>query len=802
MKISFNWLKQFVETNLPAVQVADILTDLGLEVEGMESKISIPGGLEGVVVGKVLTCIQHPNADRLKLTTVDIGREEPLQIVCGAPNVAVGQTVPVATIGTTLYDDEGKAWSIKKGKIRGEESYGMICAEDELSLGESHAGIMILEDELEAGTLLSEVFEVEKDEVFDIGLTPNRADAMSHMGVARDLRAGLKRHGKNHELITPSVSKFHVDNRTFIIDIDVKQPELAPRYCGVTISGLKVGKSPVWMQNRLKAIGLNPINNIVDVTNYVLHELGQPLHAFDADALVDKKIVVQTVAEGTKFVTLDGVERILSNEDLMICDAEKPLCIAGVFGGLNSGVNQSTSTIFLESAYFNPISIRKTAKRHGLSTDASFRFERGIDPNITDYALKRAVLLILEVAGGQVTSEVSDLYPKRFEANQVLVNYSKIDATIGKDIDREVIKDILTSLDIKINSVTETGVGLTIPAYRNDVTREIDVIEEILRVYGYNNINASRNLKAALVDIPLVSKHQLVQRVSHGLVANGFFEVMTNSLVPLDKGNTSAVRLLNPLSSDLSMMRTSLCSSGLQVLAYNKNRQQTDLRCFEFGKVYALDKNNYTEKQLLGLWTMGQKTVKSWQSESQILSFFDIKGYVFSVLEGLGLAEITEVETENNVFSRGQSIQFHGKNLVSYGQINDRLLKDFEIDREIFYAEFEWDYICKIKTNALVPQFKSIAKYPAVKRDLALIIDKKVTFDALKTIAFKSERYLLKGVELFDEYVGTPIPEGKKSYALRFTIQDERKTLSDKQIDKIMSQLLGSFEHEVGASLR
>ena len=465
-------------------------------------------------------------------------------------------------------------------------------------------------------------------------------------------------------------------------------------------------------------------------------------------------------------------------------------------------MNQSTSTIFLESAYFNPISIRKTAKRHGLSTDASFRFERGIDPNITDYALKRAVLLILEVAGGQVTSEVSDLYPKRFEANQVLVNYSKIDATIGKDIDREVIKDILTSLDIKINSVTETGVGLTIPAYRNDVTREIDVIEEILRVYGYNNINASRNLKAALVDIPLVSKHQLVQRVSHGLVANGFFEVMTNSLVPLDKENTSAVRLLNPLSNDLGMMRTSLCSSGLQVLAYNKNRQQTDLRCFEYGKVYALDKNNYTEKQLLGLWTMGQKTVKSWQSESQILSFFDIKGYVFSVLEGLGLAEITEVETENNVFSRGQSIQFHGKNLVSYGQINDRLLKDFDIDREIFYAEFEWDYICKIKTNALVPQFKSIAKYPAVKRDLALIIDKKVTFDALKTIAFKSERYLLKGVELFDEYVGTPIPEGKKSYALRFTIQDERKTLSDKQIDKIMSQLLGSFEHEVGASLR
>ncbi len=802
MKISFNWLKQFVETDLPAPQVAEILTDLGLEVEGMDTQISIPGGLKGVVIGKVLTCVQHPNADRLKLTTVDIGKEEPVQIVCGAPNVAAGQTVPVATLGTILYDKEGQPWTINKGKIRGEESHGMICAEDELSLGESHDGIMILSDEHAAGKPLSSVIKVEEDTVFDIGLTPNRSDAMSHLGVARDLRAGLKQHGTNRELITPSVSSFHVDNYNFRVDINVKQPELAPRYCGVTVSDVKVGPSPTWLQNRLKAIGLNPINNIVDVTNFVLHDLGQPLHAFDALTLTDNKIIVQTVDEGTKFVTLDGVERTLSSEDLMICDGEKPLCIAGVFGGINSGVSETTTSIFLESAYFDPISVRKTAKRHGLSTDASFRFERGIDPNITEYALKRAVLLILEVAGGKVTSEISDLYPTKIKDHQVIVNFEKANKTIGKEIDREQIKQILTYLDIKINSLTETGIGMTIPAYRNDVTREIDVIEEILRVYGYNNINASRKLNASIVDIPLVSKYQLMQRVSQGLVANGFFEIMTNSLVPNDPEDKNAVRLLNPLSADLEMMRTSLCSSGLQVLAYNNNRQQTDLRCFEFGKIYTSESGQYTENQILGLWMMGQKSKKHWQSDTQTLSFFDLKGCVVATLQGLGLNGLQEVDAVSATFSVGQTLMHDKKALVSYGQVNDEVLQSFDLDRTVFFAEFDWEQICKITLGSEPSKFKTISKHPSVKRDLALVIDRSVSFDALKQIAFKTERKMLKEVDMFDEYIGKPIPAGKKSYGLRFTIQDEHKTLSDQQIDKIMKQLLTQFEQEVGAVQR
>ncbi len=802
MKISFYWLKQFIETDLPAPKVAEILTDLGLEVEGMESLVSIPGGLKGVVIGKILTCVPHPNADRLKLTTVDIGEEEPVQIVCGAPNVAAGQTVPVATIGTTLYDKDGQPWTIKKGKIRGEESHGMICAEDELSLGQSHDGIMILSDEHSVGSPLSSVIKVDEDTIFDIGLTPNRADAMSHLGVARDLRAGLKQHGTNRELMTPSVSSFHVNNYNFRINIDVRQHDLAPRYCGITISDIKVGPSPIWLQNRLKSIGLNPINNIVDVTNFVLHDLGQPLHAFDAMTLADQKIVVQTVAEGTKFVTLDGVERTLSGEDLMICDSEKPLCIAGVFGGINSGVSESTTSIFLESAYFDPISIRKTAKRHGLSTDASFRFERGVDPNITEYALKRAVLLILEVAGGKITSEISDLYPSKIKDNQVIVNFEKANKIIGKEIDREQIKQILSSLDIKINSLTEAGIGMTIPAYRNDVTREIDVIEEILRVYGYNNIKASQKLNAAIVNTPLVSKFQLEQRVSQLFVAHGFFEIMTNSLIPNDPKELRAVRLLNPLSADLEMMRTSLCSSGLQVLTYNNNRQQADLRCFEFGKVYAVENEKYTENLILGLWMMGQKSKKHWQNDAQSLTFFDLKGYVYATLKGLGLDNFREVDTLSAIFSEGQTLMYENKALVNYGQVSDEITQSFDLDRTVFFAEFDWNLICQLTLNAELPKFKAVSKYPIVKRDIALVIDQSVSFDALKQIAFKTERKMLKEVDMFDEYIGKPIPEGKKSYGLRFTIQDEHKTLSDQQIDKLMKQLLNQFELEVGAVLR
>ena len=570
MNISYNWLKQFINLEWEAEKTAELLTDLGLEVEGLESFESIKGGLKGVVVGHVLSCIKHPNADKLKLTTVDIGQEAPVQIVCGAPNVAKGQKVPVATIGTTLYDGDGKEWTIKKGKIRGEESHGMICAEDELGLGASHDGIMVLEDALKPGTPCSEVFDIENDQVFEIGLTPNRADAMSHFGVARDLRAGLRQQEMNLELITPSVTNFKVDNRLLRFDIDVQDKERCPRYCGVTISGLKVAESPAWLQNRLKSIGLAPINNVVDATNYVLHELGQPLHAFDASKVARNKIIVKTLPAGTKFVTLDEVERTLHEEDLMICDGdETPMCIGGVFGGIHSGVTEATSSIFLESAYFDPISIRKTAKRHGLNTDASFRFERGIDINNTFYALQRAAILIQELAGGEITSDGEDVYPIKKEDFQVVLNFEKVNSLVGQEIPRETIKSILTSLDIKVNNVTESGIGLTIPSYRVDVQREADVIEEILRVYGYNNIEFTQKLNASISNVSKFDDHRLQNIIGNQLVAQGFYEILSNSLTTPDYAQLSDslneshhVHMLNPLSNELSVLRQTMLFSG------------------------------------------------------------------------------------------------------------------------------------------------------------------------------------------------------------------------------------------------
>src|SRR5690554_331964 len=560
MKISYNWLKQFIKTTWSPDELSELLTDLGLEVEGLSSFQSVKGGLEGIVVGEVLTCVQHPNADRLKLTTVNIGLDMPLQIVCGAPNVAAGQKVPVATIGTTLYTEEGEAWTIKKGKIRGEESHGMICAEDELGLGKSHEGIMVLDEKLKVGTLLTEIFEVENDHVFEIGLTPNRADAMSHYGTARDIRAGLLQKNISLELITPSVSAFHVDNRTQRIDVDVTNKKLSPRYCGLTISGLQVEDSPIWLQNRLKAIGITPKNNIVDITNYVLHELGQPLHAFDAAKITGNKIEVKTLEKGTKFTTLDGVERELHEEDLMICDAEKPMCFAGVFGGIDSGVTASTTSIFLESAYFNPVSVRKTAKRHHLNTDASFRFERGIDPNITEYALKRAALMIQDIAGGLITSEIFDFYPKKIEDFQVRLSFENAKKLIGQDLPEDTIKNILISLDIKINNVTETGLGLTVPAYRNDVIREADIIEEIIRVYGYNNIVTSSKLNASITNTSRFEDYKLQNIIGNQLVAQGFYETLTNSLTSPEYTKLSEqlkeeyeVKIINPLSHYLSL---------------------------------------------------------------------------------------------------------------------------------------------------------------------------------------------------------------------------------------------------------
>ncbi|NNC46670.1 MAG: phenylalanine--tRNA ligase subunit beta, partial [Winogradskyella sp.] len=619
MKISYNWLKQFLKLDWNVEQTAELLTDIGLEVEGIEDFESVKGGLKGIVVGEVVSCIKHPDADRLKLTTVDIGDKEPLQIVCGAPNVAKGQKVPVATIGTTLYTKEGEPWKIKKGKIRGEASHGMICAEDELGLGDSHDGIMVLDKSVKVGTLVSSLFKVENDKVIEIGLTPNRADAMSHFGVARDLKAGLLQKEISLELITPSVSAYHVDSRTLKIDVDVLDKAKAPRYCGITLTGIKVEASPLWLQNRLKAIGLAPINNVVDITNYVLHELGQPLHAFDANKIKGNKVVVKTLKAGTKFTTLDGVDRELHDEDLMICDAEKPMCIAGVFGGIDSGVTDDTTSIFLESAYFDPISIRKTAKRHGLNTDASFRFERGIDPNITEYALKRAALLICEIAGAEISSDLLDLYPKKIEDYQVRLSFENAARLIGEEIPRETIKSILTSLEIKVNNVTETGLGLTVPAYRNDVLREADVIEEVLRIYGYNNIKTTEKLNASISIAAKIEDYKLQNTIGNQLTSQGFFEILTNSLtnpkhVELSDSivNEQNVVILNPLSQDLSVLRQSILFTGLEAVSYNINRKKNDIKFFEFGKTYHKIKGNYEEYKSLGLLISGNKTSERW----------------------------------------------------------------------------------------------------------------------------------------------------------------------------------------------
>jgi phenylalanyl-tRNA synthetase beta chain len=806
MKISYNWLKQFIKIDWKSEETAALLTDLGLEVEIVDKYQSVKGGLEGIVVGHVLTCIQHPDADRLKITTVDLGNGVPVQIVCGASNVAAGQKVPVATIGTTLYDKEGVAFTIKKGKIRGQESHGMICAEDELGLGESHDGIMILDDALVPGTPAATVFKIENDEVFEIGLTPNRADAMSHLGTARDLRAGMLQKGVNVELITPSVSNFRVDKRTLKIDVDVKESKLAPRYCGVTISGITVKPSPEWLQNRLKAIGLNPKNNIIDVTNYVLHELGQPLHAFDASK-INGKVIVQTLPSGTKFVTLDDVERTLHEEDLMICDEKGPLCIAGVFGGKKSGVSESTNSIFLESAYFNPVSIRKTAKRHQLNTDASFRFERGIDPTITEYALKRAALLIQEVAGGEITSDLIDMHPKKIEDFSVFLNFSNATKIIGQEIPQDTIKKILVSLDIKVNSVSNAGLGLTIPAYRVDVQREIDVIEEILRVYGYNNINFSKKLNATVSNAPRNEDYKIQNIIATQLNSQGFNEMMANSLttasyVELSEVLNSAhnVTMLNPLSNDLATMRQSLLFSGLEAISYNINRKNADLKLFEFGKTYHNLLSGYEERKHLTLFLSGNRNQESWNSAQKPSDFFLFKGYVNAILSRLGIQKTQNLPVTSDVFSEGIAIGFGQEIIVELGVVKKSILKNFGIKQEVFFADFNWALVLKLLSTKI--KYTEIPKYPEVRRDLALLIDQNVTYDSIYSVARQTEKTLLKDINLFDVYEGQNLPEGKKSYALSFTIQDNSKTLTDAQIDKIMSKLQNNFETELGASLR
>ncbi|GFD76140.1 phenylalanine--tRNA ligase subunit beta [Tenacibaculum mesophilum] len=808
MKISYNWLQQFLQTDWEAEKTGELLTDLGLEVEGIETVESIKGSLKGVVVGEVLTCEKHANADKLKVTTVDLGNGTPVQIVCGAPNVAAGQKVPVATVGTMLYDEKGEGFKIKKGKIRGEESHGMICAEDELGLGQSHDGIMILDENLVPGTPCSEVFNIETDYVFEIGLTPNRADAMSHYGVARDLRAGLIQQGTNIELISPSVSDFHVDERTHKIDIEIEDKDLAPRYCGITITDVEVKESPEWIQNRLKAIGLTPKNNIVDITNYVLHELGQPLHAFDASKIRGGKVVVKTLEEGTKFTTLDDVERELSSEDIMICDADdNPLCIGGVFGGAQSGVTEHTTSIFLESAYFNPVSVRKTAKRHGLNTDASFRFERGIDINTTKYALKRAALLIEEYAGGKMSSDILDFYPVKVEDFEVFLSFENAYKLIGQEIPKETIKKILASLDIKINSVTEAGLGLVVPSYRVDVQREADIIEEILRVYGYNNVEFSHKLNTS-ISFDSDKEVKIENIVADQLTSLGFNETMANSLTKADyielSENLNAdfnVEMLNPLSNDLKVMRQSLLFSGLESVAYNINRKNNSLKFYEFGKTYHKYESGYQEDKHLTLFVTGNRTQDSWKVATQTSDFFYVKGIVTALLSRLGIDKLKTTPTKSDVFSEGITLSLGKTKLVELGVVKRAILKEFSIKQEVLFADFNWQNILDLVGKKKI-KVADLPKFPAVKRDLALLLDNKVEFKEIYNLAFQSERKLLKEVDLFDVYEGDKLPEGKKSYAVSFVLQDENKTLADKQIDKIMQKLQQTFEKNLDAVLR
>lgn len=808
MRISYNWLKQFIKTNKTSQEISTLLTDLGLEVEGVEKFESVKGGLEGVVVGLVLTCEKHPNADKLKITTVDTGEEKPLQIVCGASNVAVGQKVAVATIGTTLYDSEGNPFQIKKGKIRGEDSFGMICAEDELGLGSSHEGILVLDKKAKIGSPVSEIYNIESDEVFEIGLTPNRADAMSHLGVARDIKAGLQQSENIHsELITPSISSFRVDKRTLKIDVDVVESKLCPRYCGVTISGVTVKESPEWLKNRLKAIGLTPKNNIVDISNYVLHDLGQPLHIFDASKIKGNKVVVKTAVEGTKFVTLDDVERTLNAEDLIIYNDEVPMALAGVMGGKNSAVTESTSNIFIESAYFDAVSIRKSAKRHSINSDASFRYERGIDPNITEYALKRAVILIKELAGGEVTSDIIDIYPKKIEGQQVFLHFETLNKIIGQEIPKEAVKNILTSLEIKIGSISDVGLGLTIPPYRVDVQREIDVVEDVLRVYGYNNIDSVQKLNASIANSSPTEEYKLQNIIANLLTSNGFNEIMSNSLTTPEYIKLSEqllqeqnVTILNPLSSDLSVMRQSLLFSGLEAVSYNINRKNADLKFYEFGNTYKNQDKNYIENKHLAIFVTGNRSAESWLEKSQKSDFFLLKAHLSNIFNRLGIKGLRTSVVSDDIFSEGISLVKGNEVLAEFGVLKKQILKHFDIKQEVLYADVKWGNVIKLVSDKI--KFTEIAKYPEVRRDLALLLDEDITFESIYQIAEQTDKKLVKEIDLFDVYQGDKLPQGKKSYAVSFILQDEEKTLTDEKIEKTMSKIVSNLTEKLGASLR
>ena len=820
MNISYNWLKEYVDFNLTPDEVAAALTSVGLETGGVEEVQSIKGGLEGLVVGEVLTCVPHPNSDHMHVTTVNLGQGEPVQIVCGAANVAAGQKVVVATLGTKLYDGD-ECFTIKKSKLRGVESNGMICAEDEIGVGTSHEGIIVLPQDTVPGTLAKDYYNIKSDYVLEVDITPNRADACSHYGVARDLYAWLVQNGHQAVLKRPSVDGFKVDNHGLDIAVEVENTEACPRYAGVTVRNVTVKESPEWLQNKLRTIGLRPINNIVDITNYILHAYGQPMHCFDADKIKGGKIVVKTVAEGTRFVTLDEVEHTLSDRDLMICNAEEPMCIAGVFGGLDSGTTEQTKNVFLESAYFHPTWVRKTARRQGLSTDSSFRFERGIDPNGVIYALKEAALLVKELAGGEIASEIKDNYPNPIADFPVELTYGYVNGLIGKEIPEETVKSIVRSLDMKVVGETENGLSLLVPPYRVDVTRPCDVVEDILRIYGYNNVEIPTCLKSSLnVKGESDKSAKLQNLISEQLVGCGFNEILNNSLTAsayyegLETYRPeNLVHVMNPLSNDLNVLRGTLLFGGLESICHNANRKNADLRFFEFGNCYHYhaEKKNpekalapYSEEFHLGMWVTGKRVSNSWAHPDEDSSVYELKAYVLNVFRrlGLNLGAVVFGTLTDDIYSAALSVHTRGgKLLATLGVIHKRIQKKFDIDHEVYYADINWTELMKAVKNAVV-SYKEISKFPAVKRDLALLIDKKVQFADIEKIAYETDRKLLKSVELFDVYEGKNLETGKKSYAVSFMLQDENATLNDKQIDKFMHKLVQNLEGKLEAKLR
>ena len=820
MNISYNWLKEYVNFDLTPEQVAAALTSIGLETGEVEEVQSVKGGLEGLVIGKVLTCEPHPNSDHMHITTVDLGQGEPVQIVCGASNVAAGQKVVVATLGTKLYDGD-ECITIKKSKLRGVESNGMICAEDEIGIGTSHEGIIVLPDDVLPGTLAKDYYNIKSDYVLEVDITPNRADACSHYGVARDLYAWLIQNGHEATLKRPSVEAFAVDNHDLDIDVVVENTKACPRYAGVVVRNVTVKESPEWLQVKLKTIGLRPINNIVDITNYILHAYGQPMHCFDADKIKGGKIVVKTVAEGTPFVTLDGVEHRLSEHDLMVCNAEEPMCIAGVFGGLDSGTTEETKNVFFESAYFHPTWVRKTARRQGLSTDSSFRFERGIDPNGVIYALKEAAILAKELAGGEIACDIKDNYPDPIADFPVELSYKYVNSLIGKEIPAEMIKSIVSSLEMKITSETEEGLSLQVPPYRVDVQRPCDVVEDILRIYGYNNVEIPTSVKSSLSVEGAADKSVKLQNlVSEQLVGCGFNEILNNSLTAsayyegLETYKPeNLVRLMNPLSNDLNVLRATLLFGGLESIEHNANRKNADLKFFEFGNCYHYNagKQNpekalapYSEELHMGLWVTGKRVSNSWAHPEENSSVYELKAYVLNIFRRLGVnfGALVFGTLSDDIYAAAISIHTcGGKLLATLGVLHKKLLKKFDIENEVYYADLNWKELMKaVKNNAVT--YKELSKYPAVKRDLALLLDKQVQFAEIEKIAYETDKKLLKSVELFDVYEGKNLEAGKKSYAVSFTLQDENATLNDKQIDKLMGKLVQNLENKLGAKLR